>query len=321
MPHANKNPARARGGAGVTLGRMDAHIVLDGPDGASAFANTLRAAGFALKGEPVADGCIHRCHVKGDKPGTRNAWAVLFPDPLAGCMGNWKTGERRTWSARGAAPLTRPQRQALAAQVARARADAEAAREAAWRRVAEGARERWGKALACLGGHPYLTRKRVAAYGLRLEGPNLLLPLRDADGVLWSLQTIAPDGTKRFLPGGRVKGLFHAIGPPCPRIVVCEGYATGASLYAHLEPIAGPHLVACALNAGNLAPVAQALARKYPKAALTIAADNDAHTPGNPGLTKAQAAACAVGARVLVPPGPGDWNDYLSGATPAPLYS
>jgi putative DNA primase/helicase len=138
--------------------------------------------------------------------------------------------------------------------------------------------------------------------------------------VLWSLQTIAPDGAKRFLPGGRVKGLFHAIGPPCPRIVVCEGYATGASLYEALQGPVGPHLVACALTAGNLAPVAQALARKYPRAALTIAADNDARTPGNPGLAKATAAASAIGAKVLVPPLPGDWNDYLSAPASAPLY-
>jgi len=273
------------------------------------FSAALAGFGALVRTPPVPDGVLRRYAVKGDKPGTRNAWAVLFADPLAGCMGNWRTGEK---------PLTPAQRRALAAQVARAKADAAAAREAAWQRVAEGARERWGAASPCLGGHPYLEAKRVRPYGLRLEGQSLLVPLRDADGVLWSLQTIAPDGAKRFAAGGRVKGLFHAIGEPCGRIVVCEGYATGASLYAALQGSVGPHLVACALNAGNLAPVAEALARRHPRAALTIAADNDAHTPGNPGLAKATAAASAIGAKVLVPPGPGDWNDYLSGAAHAP---
>jgi putative DNA primase/helicase len=285
---------------------------------ASDFFAQARAAGLEIRTETPPDGRIHRCHVKGDRAGTRNGWYVLFPDPLAGAFGHWKSGLSEKWCASGGAIFTPAQRKALAAQMAADKAAREAEEEARHRTARGEAERRWSAALACFGGHPYLEAKRVRPYGLRLEGGNLLVPLRDADGALWSLQTIAPDGAKRFLAGGRVKGLFHAIDEPCARIVVCEGYATGASLYAHLEPIAGPHLVACALNAGNLAPVAEALARRHPRAALIIAADNDAHTPGNPGVTYARKAAQAIGARVLVPPGPGDWNDYLSGAAHAP---
>jgi putative DNA primase/helicase len=314
----------------LTTGAKASVSFLGGPDtrslphptgesiGAENFFSAARACGLHIRRETPPDGRIYRVPTAGDKSGGKAGYYALYPDPLAGFYGDFRTGEKRTWSARNAKPLTRPERRALADKVVRAKADAAAAREAAWRRVAEGARERWGKAQPCLGGHLYLEAKRVKPYGLRAEGQSLLVPLRDAHGVLWSLQTIAPDGAKRFLVGGRVKGLFYAIGEPCARIVICEGCATGASLYAHLEPIAGPHLVACALNAGNLAPVAEALARRHPRAALIIAADNDAHTPGNPGVTYARKAAQAIGARVLVPPGPGDWNDYLSGAAHAP---
>ena len=277
------------------------------------FSAALADFGAIIRHPPEPDGVLRRYAVRGDKPGTRNAWAVLFADPLAGAMGNWRTGERRNWSAGGAAPLTPVQKRALADKVKRAQADAQAVRWAAWRAVAEGARERWGRAPACFG-HPYLTAKGVEPHGLRAEGECLLVPLRDADGVLWSLQTIDAQGQKRFATGGRVKGLFHAIGAPCGRIVVCEGVATGASLYAALKDSVGPHLVACAMTAGNLEPVAVALARKYPGPVLTIAADNDTQTPGNPGVTAARAAAQAVGARVLIPPGPGDWNDWINGA-------
>lgn len=43
---------------------------------------------------------------------------------------------------------------------------------------------------------------------------------------------------------------------------------------------------------------------------LWLAADNDATTTGNPGKTKAEQAAAAVGAVVALPPTAGDWNDY-----------
>jgi len=47
---------------------------------------------------------------------------------------------------------------------------------------------------------------------------------------------------------------------------------------------------------------------------LTICADNDRGTPGNPGVTAATAAAKAVGARLAIPEFPDgmkgtDWND------------
>jgi putative DNA primase/helicase len=56
--------------------------------------------------------------------------------------------------------------------------------------------------------------------------------------------------------------------------------------------------------------VARALRVKFPKARITIAADNDTHTAGNPGLTRAREAAKAVGGFVVIPPEPfNDFND------------
>ena len=42
--------------------------------------------------------------------------------------------------------------------------------------------------------HPYLERKMVRSYGLRLWGNQLLIPLHDEAGKLVSLQSIDPDG-------------------------------------------------------------------------------------------------------------------------------
>ena len=72
-----------------------------------------------------------------------------------------------------------------------------------------------------------------------------------------------------------------------------------------------------AFSAGNLMAVAVGLRAKYPDMGLTIAADDDFLTVGNPGMTAARAAAAAVGAKLAVPNFDGlvrgikdtDWND------------
>ena len=51
----------------------------------------------------------------------------------------------------------------------------------------------------------------------------LLVPLRDQDGKLWSLQRIYPDGNKLFLKDGRTLGLMHILGEPTPTRIIAEG--------------------------------------------------------------------------------------------------
>ncbi|QHE86521.1 toprim domain-containing protein [Hydrogenophaga sp. BPS33] len=162
--------------------------------------------------------------------------------------------------------------------------------------AADASARRWATATP-VGDHPYLQAKGVQAHGLRVDAcNNLLIPLRDAAGNLHSLQSIAADGSKRFMPGGRVKGCYHPIGKPSGRLIVCEGYATGATLH-EVTDLA----VAVAFNAGNLLPVAAALRSKFPSLILVVAADDDWTTDGNPGLTAATEAARAVGGLLALP--------------------
>ncbi|MEJ8846380.1 toprim domain-containing protein [Variovorax rhizosphaerae] len=163
---------------------------------------------------------------------------------------------------------------------------------------------RWASAHA-VDSHPYLTAKGVRAHGIRIEaGHTLLVPVRDAGGHLHSLQGIAPDGSKRFMPSGRTKGCYHAIGRPADRLVICEGYATGATIYED----AG-QAVAVAFNSGNLLHVAKALRAKFPSITLVIAADDDWKTEGNPGMAAATEAARTVGGLLAVP----DFKDLPRG--------
>src|SRR5690606_17318833 len=115
----------------------------------------------------------------------------------------------------------------------------------------------------------YLAAKGVRAHGLRADADRLLVPLRDTSGTLASLQTIYPDGSKRFLLGGRMRGCYHAIGTLGSALVLAEGYATGASIH---EATGLP--VAVTFNAGNLLPVARALRRKHRALDLLVAADD-----------------------------------------------
>ncbi len=137
-----------------------------------------------------------------------------------------------------------------------------------------------------------------------------MVPVRTG-GNLTSLQFIDADGGKLFLTGGAIAGGYHAIGAPQDSVIICEGYATGASLHM----LTG-RAVAVAFNAGNLQAVAQAIRAKLPEVRIIVAADDDWRTEGNPGLTKARDAAAAVGGIVAAPPFDRsaeevgtDWND------------
>lgn len=138
------------------------------------------------------------------------------------------------------------------------------------------------------------------------------------DGALVGLQFIGADGGKRFLTGTPKAGAWHLIGDAdhAPTVAIAEGYATAATVHG----LSG-WPVAVAFDAGNLLAVAKALRRRKPDAELILAADDDRGTPGNPGLTKAQQAAEAVGGLVCAPPfeleheGLSDWNDYALALT------
>lgn len=172
------------------------------------------------------------------------------------------------------------------------------------------ARAIWEKAIPAPVDHPYLLRKQVGPNGLRCDpSGNLIVPLRDTAGVLHTIETITVAGDKRYLAGGAKAGHFCTIGGPIKPTggtLICEGWATGASLF---EATGLP--VVAAMDAGNLVGVANEVSRTYPDAVITIVADND-DKPGrnlNPGVSAATKAAVAVEARLAIPPIPGDAND------------
>ena len=159
--------------------------------------------------------------------------------------------------------------------------------------------------------HPYLISKGIKAYGARMHQGTLTLPVMDFTGTLTSLQFIATEGSKLLLSDGRKRGCFIPVAGDTlnpSRVIICEGWATGCTL-AEDEPAA---LVLAALDAGNLESVALAACRYWPSAERVIAGDDDRLRVGNPGATKAKAAARASGALLVLPQWPQNAPEHLS---------
>lgn len=262
------------------------------------FLNALADAGLVMvKPDVVADGRLHRFRVEGDKAGSLNGWYVLHGDDRPfGAFGSWKTGQSHTWHPAREKPMTDAERRELQARMAAVKAARLAEEEQVRAEARARAAKLWERAKPASNSHPYLVRKQVGAFGVRDLRGQLVVPLRDADGTLHSLQFIGPDGRKTFLTGGRKRACYHAIGRPVRVLCLAEGYATGATVYQ-----ATGHATAVAFDAGNLLPVAQALRAKFPGLELVVCADNDHATPGNPGLTAAAQAAQAVHAVLAYP--------------------
>ncbi len=259
------------------------------------FRLAIAAAGLTPPTEVTDDGAIHRFSTNG-KPRDTSGWYIMHSDGLAaGSFGDWREGFTQSWCSKADTAMTEAERQAHRARIRAMQAQRDADQAQRQQQAAAQASRRLAAARACIS-HDYLKIKGVQAFGAKIEGDNLLIPIRDTAGTLHSLQTIAPDGTKMFMPGGRVKGCYFGIGKPKGVLIVCEGFATGASIHECTG-----HAVAVAFNAGNLEAVAVALRTKYPTFKIVIAADDDHQTPGNPGLTKATAAAQATGGVLAVP--------------------
>lgn len=101
------------------------------------------------------------------------------------------------------------------------------------------------------------------------------IPAFDVNGVLWTMQTIQEDGSKRFAKNSKKEGCFHVLGGfdalnHAPALLIGEGYATSEIV----RKATGLPTV-CAFDAGNLKKVAQVLRQKYPDKPIFIMGDDD----------------------------------------------
>lgn len=168
----------------------------------------------------------------------------------------------------------------------------------------------------------YLRRKGVGYYGIRFRnnayGHVAVIPLRDAEGKLWSYQLLNADGTKRVPKNIRTSGLFHVLHPFVngQPIGLAESYVVAATCY---EVVGLPAVTA--ISSSNLEWIAFVLRRKYPNSPIIILADNDRHLERNKGVEAAIRARdrLCTNCTIAIPDFNGfsatgdysDWNDLL----------
>jgi len=263
----------------------------------------MRRHNIQLKEPPIFDGKFRNVDALGDAPNSKKAWYWLPADCRYGAFGHHRPDVNERINLSGDKPLSRKKLRTLRKEF-RAEMKRHDAKQAASRqRCRERATQIWEKAVEPSPDHPYLVKKGVKAFGIRQHGNSLVIPVRGSDGMLHGLQFISPANkkNKKYLTATRKRGsCFLICGPVVDRLIVVEGYATGATVH---EAVGIP--VACAFDAGNLEYVADELRRLYPRVEITIAADNDAETERkggtNPGLVAARDAAKAIGARLTWP--------------------
>jgi len=266
------------------------------------FIEAVQSAGLTPPECIKIDGNIQRFSSNGNRH-DKAGYYCLFNngnDFIGGYFGCWRSDVYQTWTNQSEAELNNhdlwlENRRKIEAS----KREVELARKEKASNAAKRAIEIWEQAKPATDDHPYLKKKGVKSYGLKVdEQGNLLIPVFDLKKDFHSLQLISTgiEKNKRFLPGGVVRGHCYWISGKEDIIYLAEGYATAASIHQ-----ATGATVYISFMAGNLLPVAQALKVNKPDSRLVIAADNDAFTDQNPGLTKAKEAAQAIGAPFICP--------------------
>ena len=273
----------------------------------SEFRQVMQAAGISFSGEIIADGRLHRFHIEGHKQGSLNgAYTLHLDNHPAGWFMDYTTGLSQTWRSGNTSSVS----YALIEQIKEAKQQREAEILQKHTAAAKKAAHIWSesKPIIAQSEHAYLSKKRIQPHGAKINHGTLIIPIHDASDQLVNLQFINSQGEKRFLSGGRKRGCFHIIGDLSDKILICEGYATGASLHED----SGQRVVV-AFDAGNLLPVAKNIKELSPESKIIVCGDNDLSGMGQ---AKAREAALSISGKVLIPSVPGaDWNDLITGGS------
>jgi len=273
---------------------------------------------------PYAVGKLVRFAAPNKPKSNQSAWLRVFENGCA-VFGNWITGEQHTYHPNQSLIISQSERSRLQKEVQAERKRFEKVELEKYQRASEQACQIVESATPAPATHAYLKRKQIDPHGVLFGSvlsyqDALIIPVYGTQapfiGEYQSLQFIQPGGQKRFLAGGKKAGGYYPIQwvQDAP-IVICEGFATGATLAQHYTPYSS---VICAFDAGNLLSVAKSFRQQYPLAEIIIAGDNDHQTERNTGINtgkqKALFTANAIQAGLFIPEFAeheqgSDWND------------
>lgn len=279
------------------------------------FADALKGAGLRLDGLPLMDGKLHRVPVEGDEKGkSSGAYKGHLDGHPAGFIQNFKSGYKENWKATG--------QRLNPAEIAKLELQAEAKKKAREQERQDGYNAKSHAItheLASLpdapADHPYLKGKGLDAaghaFGAKLDDRgNLVIPIEDKDGKVWSAQRIGPTGFKGYEKDAKVSGCYQVIGgkdalaaqDSQEPVLISSGFGTSASIH-----MATGRPVVVAFQDNNLKDVAQEFKQMFPERTIAVLGDDDRHLPErtpalpNSGRVKANEAAKAVGGRAIFP--------------------
>ena len=241
----------------------------------------------------IIDGMLHRFRTQEDRASETSGAYCIYPDGLpAGFVQDWRKGIKSDWVF-DTSTLPDDQREFLNSKEVKREAELlrkkrEQELETIHAEAAERARLLWENLPPAHQEHPYLKRKHVKGFDLRLDDQNaLVVPLRDVYGNFKSIQWIPQkkNALKNFFPNAPLTGAFWSVGvgDMCQMILIGEGFATMAKVHE----LTGYPCVA-AMTCYGLKPVADALRKAYKNVKIIIIADDDAKTANNPGLSHAK---------------------------------
>ncbi len=262
------------------------------------FAQHCRANGLDVD-TPIMDGQIHRVPLIGKPGGKDGAYCGYLDGVPSGWSQNYVTGEKSKFVSSGV-QLTEEEKAKQRAEHARKLQEREAKRQRDYDIAANNAKRVLNNSVEADKNHAYLQEKGIKPY-IAMENiyNQLVVPVQNIHGDIRGVQFIEENGSKKFLSGIEKKGNFALLSEEAKDVskaLVCEGFATGASLH---EATKLPVVVA--FDAGNLEEVSKALAEKYKGIEITVCADNDQYKDNNIGLECAKKAALAVGGKLAVP--------------------
>ena len=257
------------------------------------FKSALENQGLIIDGLPIMDGKIHRVKTTTDKgremSGAYSGFLDKYP---AGFIQNFKTGIKENWKM----PLENAKQNIVSYQTPSQKRLHNSTSNNTKQDILElqqktalKIEEEYNQANWAHSNHPYLKKKGFSEnFYLKQDNKgSLLIPLKDENGKLWSVQRIFPNGdkiigvikTKEEKEQGieysaKKSGCFHLIGAKnleyCKEFIIAEGFATAATIYKALnKPII------MAVDAGNLENVVKKLSTLYSDRNITIFADND----------------------------------------------
>jgi putative DNA primase/helicase len=212
----------------------------------------------------------------------------LDNDILFGAFGCWRAGVSQSFTSKNYKELSPLQKKEIIEAIKQQQAEQAELIKQQHEFVAGKASELLSKESDC-DTHEYLTAKSIALYhNVKILKNILYIPLSDIYGKLWNWQKIYFDANtgrfeKRYFKptedaSGRKQGCFYAMNGNDDVILLCEGYATGATLHATTG-----NTVICAMDASNLVATSEHIKNKYTTSRIIICADNDHSTE-----TKAQ---------------------------------